>query len=167
MPLVASEIREDATQRDGRRYIREVHTDHAGREHVVSYLAEADTDAQAVLAVHAATVADSLVESEFQSLVAHTFAGKSLLTFPFADLGMQDGARRLLRHMHGLTDPRPVKTYLERFVAAGQATVQQVLGLSDDAAAGVMAWAQGVLDGLAAEDAARGGADLALSEVGE
>lgn len=165
MPIISSKIREDAAQIDGRRYITEIHADHSGREHTVTYLAEPDADTQAALAVHAANVAASLVESEFQALVAHTFAGHSLLAFPFADLAPQDGARRLLRYMHNLTDPRPAKTYLEIFVAAGQTTVQQVLGLSDEAAAGVMAWAQGVLDGLAAEDAARAGAELALEEV--
>jgi len=41
MPLLSSRIAEDSRQIDGRRWVREQHTDHVGAVHEIVYLAEA------------------------------------------------------------------------------------------------------------------------------
>lgn len=47
---MSAEIIEDRVQVDGRRMITERHVDGEGREEFVRYLADADTDADAVMA---------------------------------------------------------------------------------------------------------------------
>lgn len=64
MPISSSEIREDAPQIDGRRHIREVHTDHTGAEHHFCWMAEPEQDATAILPTRAAWLADYLAQQE-------------------------------------------------------------------------------------------------------
>ena len=64
MAIVSSEVMEDSVQVDGRRMIREKHTDDSGGEHFYSYMAESGTDEDAVLAARAAWLPDYLAEQE-------------------------------------------------------------------------------------------------------
>jgi hypothetical protein len=52
--IVQSVIAWDLPQTDGRRVVREEHTDDAGVVHVFDYMAETDTDINAKLAARAA-----------------------------------------------------------------------------------------------------------------
>ena len=52
-------------QIDGRRYVRERHVEADGTEHVFDYLAAVGTDYDAVLAEHAAQLAQSLADAEY------------------------------------------------------------------------------------------------------
>lgn len=166
MPVVSSSILEDRPQRDGRRSVRERHTDHAGRTHDVTYLAEPGDDVETVMLARVPSVNTSLAEAEFSRLLSHTLGGGTLLTFPFVDLTPQEGSRRLLRLLVSLEDPRPAAAYAQRVVAAGVAVVSATLGVSGEAAEGVIAWAQGVVDSMAQQDAARLRAAQAATELG-
>lgn len=72
MAIISSEIAEDRAQIDGRRSIREVHTDDLGEQHVVTYLAEAGADVTLILPERAAQIDASLVEAEHQSNLSST-----------------------------------------------------------------------------------------------
>jgi broad specificity phosphatase PhoE len=59
-------------QVDGRRYVRETHTDSDGQQHVVEYLAPAgwtDVEYAATMQARAAQLAESLAESEFDQIL--------------------------------------------------------------------------------------------------
>lgn len=60
--IVISVVVEDAPQRDGRRYIRERHTDHVGVAHERSYLAEAGQVID--LVASAALITTGLMDAE-------------------------------------------------------------------------------------------------------
>lgn len=62
MPITSSTIAWDRPQRDGRRDVREQHTDHNGVQHHVDYLAEPAMDVNAVMTARASylsTVVDA------------------------------------------------------------------------------------------------------------
>jgi hypothetical protein len=62
MPILSSRLAEDSRQIDGRRWVREQHTDHVGIVHEVVYMAEVG---QAVdLVTSAARIEAQLVETE-------------------------------------------------------------------------------------------------------
>lgn len=65
MTIISSVIIEDALQRDTRRRIGEAHTDHLGRVHTVTYLAERSDDVQAILTARATALATQLAQEEF------------------------------------------------------------------------------------------------------
>ena len=62
MTIVASVIARDDVQADGRRQIREAHTDDGGTVHEVSYLAEAASDVEARLSASARRIEARLVQ---------------------------------------------------------------------------------------------------------
>lgn len=65
MPIVSSRIAEDSRQIDGRRWVREHHTDQTGVVHEVVYMAEA---AQVVdLTASAARIEAQLIEAEIMA----------------------------------------------------------------------------------------------------
>ena len=64
MSIVQSIIVSDSPQKDGRRYIRERHTDHVGVHHECVYLAEAGADANVALANRVAVIVVQLEENE-------------------------------------------------------------------------------------------------------
>jgi hypothetical protein len=68
--IVSSVIAEDAVQRDGRRWLREHHTDHLGVVHVITYLAAAGHDAAAALLARVATIEASLRDQEIAANMA-------------------------------------------------------------------------------------------------
>lgn len=74
--IVSSTFTTDAqTQRDGRRYARETHTDNVGLQHVVNYLAAIGTDFAAVMNARAPVIAQQLADLEFALIVASTGYG--------------------------------------------------------------------------------------------
>lgn len=66
---MASQILEDRAEADGRRAIREQHTDNLGLLYDVLYLAEAATDAAAMLTTHATNLAAQLQTNEITANV--------------------------------------------------------------------------------------------------
>lgn len=69
MSIVSSIILEDHAQADGRRAIHEQHTDNLGLLYDVLYLAEAATDAAAMLTTHATNLAVQLQTNEITTNV--------------------------------------------------------------------------------------------------
>jgi len=67
MSIDASEIREDTIQIDGRRHIREVHTDHVGVEHHFVWMAEPGQNVSGVMTARAAWLPDYLAEQEIDA----------------------------------------------------------------------------------------------------
>jgi hypothetical protein len=64
MPIKSSTIVEDSPQIDGRRYIREVHTDDVGVEHHVTYLAESKEDVEAILPIRVSQIDEQIAEKQ-------------------------------------------------------------------------------------------------------
>ena len=62
MPIVSSRIAEDSRQIDGRRWVREQHTDHVGVVHEIVYMAEVGQVVN--LVASAARIEAQLVEAE-------------------------------------------------------------------------------------------------------
>lgn len=80
MSIVSSVIVSDRPQTDGRRFIRERHTDHLGDTHDAAYLAEVDTDEDAVMAVRAAKIEAYLREAEINTNLAKALNGETVFT---------------------------------------------------------------------------------------
>lgn len=64
MPIVSSVISDDAAQRDGRRWITELHTDHLGEQYRFAYLGPAGVDANAILSARVSGIAQALIDRE-------------------------------------------------------------------------------------------------------
>lgn len=62
MPIISSRIAEDARQIDGRRWVREQHTDHVGVVHEIAYMAEVGQVVD--LTASAARIEAQLMEQE-------------------------------------------------------------------------------------------------------
>lgn len=69
MPIVSSTFIVGHEQVDGRRYVREQHTDSVGGVHTVEYLAAVGTDYQAVADARAVTIDAQLAEQEFEEII--------------------------------------------------------------------------------------------------
>jgi len=70
MSVVSSIIVEDRVQRDGRRSIGELHTDHVGATYYFTYLALASDDVQARMVARVADIEQGLSDSECNSMIA-------------------------------------------------------------------------------------------------
>ena len=75
MSIASSLIVEDRAQVDGRRSVREHHTDHVGEVHAIAYLAESGADVSAALAPRAAQLEALLSDRDIQQNVARIMAG--------------------------------------------------------------------------------------------
>lgn len=60
--IVESTIIEDAPQKDGRRYVTELHVDDEGKEHRVMYLAESKANVEEMLPARAAQISAQIEE---------------------------------------------------------------------------------------------------------
>lgn len=77
MPIVSSIIVEDRAQADGRRHVRERHTDHVGGTHDAVYLAESGADAEAVMAARVANIEAQLKTNEINANLAKALNGET------------------------------------------------------------------------------------------
>lgn len=78
MPIVSSVIAEINPQRDGRRWVRELHTDHVARQYVRNYLTTALADIDAALAAYAVQLAADIKAAEIGNNIAQITANGSL-----------------------------------------------------------------------------------------
>lgn len=78
--IVSSVIAAIDTQKDGRKWVRELHTDQVGVQYVRQYLAQAADDLNAALAAYALILADNIKAAEIASNVAAVTANGSLAT---------------------------------------------------------------------------------------
>lgn len=68
--ITNSVIVEDRAQRDGRRWIRERHTDNAGVTHDIVYMAEEGANATTAMTARVATIVSQLETGEVDSIMA-------------------------------------------------------------------------------------------------
>lgn len=80
MAIVSSSIVEDRQQVDGRRAIRERHTDHAGAIHEFAYLASAGDDVSAVMASRVASIESGLASAEIDRNIVRALDQQSVTT---------------------------------------------------------------------------------------
>lgn len=76
MSIVSSVIAEDRAQIDGRRSVRERHTDHLGLVEDVSYLAVAQADVSAAMAARVQRLEQQAAEVEMARNIAFIMAGE-------------------------------------------------------------------------------------------
>ena len=67
MAIVSSTVSLEHAQIDGRRWAREVHTDHLGIQHIFDYLSEVGADTAAILAARAADLPGQLAAQEISN----------------------------------------------------------------------------------------------------
>lgn len=78
MAIVSSVIVEDSAQRDGRRWIRERHTDQVGQRYEFPWMAAAAQDATAVMNARVASINAGLITNEVARNVSDVLANGSL-----------------------------------------------------------------------------------------
>ena len=70
MSIVSSTYQADSnSQPDGRRYVRELHTDSVGVVHVVEYLAASGADYQAIANARVTAIETTLAEQEAEAII--------------------------------------------------------------------------------------------------
>ena len=70
MSITTSNYYVDAhAQADGRKYVREVHVDSTGKEHIINYLASVNADYTSLLNSHKVALESSLAEQEAEELL--------------------------------------------------------------------------------------------------
>lgn len=77
MNIVTSSLAVGQPQADGRRYVRELHIDRVGREHVIEYGPVGAIDLQAALAEHAAALDADLRATQLAHIEAELLAGRN------------------------------------------------------------------------------------------
>lgn len=70
MSIVSSNFTVGVAQRDGRKYVTEVHTDNVGIPHIVEYLAMANADFTAIMNARAIIIAAQLINDEIDATLA-------------------------------------------------------------------------------------------------
>lgn len=83
MTIVSSETVETSLQADGRRYVREHHTDHLGVVHPRTWLAGAADNLAAALATYATNLAEALKQQEIAANIASVLSDGSLAVTTF------------------------------------------------------------------------------------
>ena len=96
MSIVSSVIAATDTQKDGRKWVRELHTDHVGVQYVRHYLAQAADDLNAALAAYAVILAANTTASEIASNLSAVLTTGSLAvpTFIYSTQGANLAALR-------------------------------------------------------------------------
>ncbi len=69
MIVTSTKLVDAAAQIDGRKYVRESHTDTAGGVTVAIYLAEVGADYDAIMAARASLIEEQLAQEEFNKLL--------------------------------------------------------------------------------------------------
>jgi hypothetical protein len=75
MSITSSQIVNQVEQVGGRTSVDEVHTDHLGGTHPISYLAAVGANLSANLAAHAVSIADRLADQEYDRLIGTLVTG--------------------------------------------------------------------------------------------
>lgn len=72
--IVSSEIVSDSPQADGRRWVTERHVDHVGAVHVVTYMAEAATNVQTIMAARVPALEAGAKQAELRANLANALS---------------------------------------------------------------------------------------------
>lgn len=96
MPIISSQIITDSAQADGRRYIRERHTDHLSKLYDVVYLAEIEATIQDVLLTRAALITEELRKHEINANLKKALNAELVFTFDYSTIAENRTALREL-----------------------------------------------------------------------
>lgn len=96
MPIISSQIITDSAQADGRRYIRERHTDHLSKLYDVVYLAEIEATIQDVLLTRAALITEELRKHEINTNLKKALNAELVFTFDYSTIAENRTALREL-----------------------------------------------------------------------
>lgn len=77
MPIVSSVLTQEGAQKDGRKWVEEVHTDHLGLRHVFRWLAAVGIDANAVMLARVARILEELEAREIAANITSVIANGS------------------------------------------------------------------------------------------
>lgn len=101
--ITQSTIVEDAAQRDGRRWITERHTDNAGVQHFVRYIAAAGADVNATMTARAPSVASELENREVTDNIRRALsdAPYTPTTVYCSNNQLRSGVREIYRTVSG------------------------------------------------------------------
>jgi hypothetical protein len=81
LPIISSIIADVSPQRDARRWVRELHTDHLGVQYVRTWLAQLADDLNAAISAYAAQLLSDIRDAEIARNVAAVLAdGRSAVT---------------------------------------------------------------------------------------
>lgn len=116
MPVVSSEIVQDVAQADGRRSVIERHTLADGTTRDFSYLADADLDANAVMAARVPELNSSLTQTEIESNIASVLANGAAAVTTFLEGTQQQSIRAMAERFASLGPYQVV--LLAEFLAA-------------------------------------------------
>lgn len=96
MAIVSSVLIDRSTQHDGRFWAGERHTDQLGLIYEFRYLADAGTDAQAVMAARVSTINASLTAGEIANNIAavSTLGAQATVTFNYSTVAANAAAVR-------------------------------------------------------------------------
>lgn len=140
MPIVSSAKYQGHAQKDGRSFVREAHTDSAGRVHEFVYLADAGTDTDAVLAARALELNARLPLDEVRACIAAVLAGQNPYYFAWVEQSQAAGLRAVMQHFlgPGVADIAAVAPIISTFVVAEFAAL---VGVSPETAQAIVDWA--------------------------
>ena len=79
--ITSSTIIEDSIQADGRRFIRERHTDHLGVFHEISYLAESTANAETAMTARVTQIVEQLKQAEINANMSKALNAELVFTF--------------------------------------------------------------------------------------
>jgi len=85
MPITSSQIIEDSQQADGRRWVTEEHTAGTGKTYKVTYLAEATTDINTVMAARVAGMNQSLIDTEISKYLGRIEDGLNVIGLDYTE----------------------------------------------------------------------------------
>ncbi len=69
MSIISSQIVENALQAHGERYVREIHTDHLGKEHHFTYAAQGNADVNVIMVNRVPSIEQMLIDSEIENWI--------------------------------------------------------------------------------------------------
>ena len=128
MSIVSSAIQATDTQKDGRRWVRELHTDHVGVQYVRHYLAQAADDLNVAMAAYAVILASNINLAEIAGNVAAVTANGSLATISllYSTAAENRAAGRLANQMATKTEAIMIGDFLSSLTDGQLQTVFSV-----------------------------------------
>jgi hypothetical protein len=97
--IVSSQIYHDLPQKDGRRSIAELHTDHLGKPYFVFYRASALADVNTIMAARVPSIDASLIEAEENEIVGKVDNGLNPLNITTSYTTVKNAHRKLIRYV--------------------------------------------------------------------
>lgn len=97
MGIISSIIAADNIQKDGRRAIIELHTDHLGKKYQVFYRASISADINAIMLARVPSIETNLAEAEEDKLIGDVEAGLNPLNIAPDYTTVQKAHRKMVR----------------------------------------------------------------------